>query len=63
MILLELLAHLLLAGRHGRSVAVGGLHWRYCGHRSHRRGLRCWRWQVYDGHCPLHNRSCIHSCP
>lgn len=58
----ELLAHLLLFGRHGRSVVVLGCHYRYCGHRSHRRGRRCWRWHNYDGYCLKHNATCWDVC-
>ena len=57
------LAHLRLFGRHHRTVVIGGLHWRYCHHRSHRAGLPCWRWRIYDGQCPRHNSSCYHACP
>lgn len=52
------LAHLRLLGRHGRSVMAGGWHWQYCLHRSHRLGLPCWRWHLYDGFCLCHNRTC-----
>lgn len=59
----ELLAHLILVGRHGCTVEVGGLTWRYCGHRSHRREQWCWRWSVWDGYCAHHNQTCFNSCP
>ncbi|MEJ8671902.1 hypothetical protein WKI71_36720 [Streptomyces sp. MS1.AVA.1] len=58
----ELLAHVALLGRHRRTTIVGGYHWQYCGHRSHRRGLPCWRWSQWDGFCVRHNRSCWTYC-
>lgn len=58
----ELLAHVRLFGRHRRTVVVGGYHWRYCHHRSHRLSLPCWRWFIYDGYCARHNDSCWGSC-
>lgn len=59
----ELLAHLVLHGRHQYTVTINGVHWRYCSHRSHRLNLRCWRWFVYDGYCGHHNASCYIGCP
>lgn len=61
--MIELLAHLALLGRHRTTLTIGGLHWRYCHHRSHALGLACWRWNVYDGQCGKHNTSCFHACP
>lgn len=61
--LYALAAHLALRGRHRHTVIVGGWHWRYCNHRSHRTGARCWRWHTYDGQCARHNRSCWAACP
>lgn len=58
-----LLAHVRLAGRHHRTVAVGGYHWKYCAHRSHRLALPCWRWFRHDGYCTRHNTSCWTACP
>lgn len=58
-----LLAHLRLAGRHRRTVAVGGYYWKYCVHRSHRLALPCWRWFAADGYCARHNASCWAACP
>lgn len=59
----QLAAHAALAGRHHTTVVIGGLHWRYCGHRSHRLRLRCWRWHIHDGYCARHNASCWSNCP
>jgi hypothetical protein len=56
------LAHIRLLGRHQRSVWVGGYYWFYCLHRSHRWGLPCWRWFVYDAMCAKHNGSCYTGC-
>lgn len=42
---------------------LGGLYWAFCGHRSHRYGLRCWRWFCYDGYCSKHNVTCYGGCP
>ncbi|HEY9353649.1 MAG TPA: hypothetical protein VIP28_10375 [Nocardioides sp.] len=56
-------AHLALFGRHRRTAVVGGYHWRYCHHRSHRLRLRCWRWFIHDGYCARHNNSCWGNCP
>lgn len=61
--MIEILAHIALYGRHRTTVIVGGYHWRYCNHRSHALGLRCWRWFNYDNYCPKHNRSCWDECP
>lgn len=58
----ELIARLLLFGRHYTTVVVGGVHWRYCSHRTHGRGRRCWNWMVYDGYCTEHNNSCWSAC-
>jgi hypothetical protein len=57
-----LLAHLTLVGRHHRTAVVGGYHWTYCNHRSHRLGLPCWRWFRWDSYCARHNRSCWGEC-
>jgi hypothetical protein len=59
----ELAAHAVLHGRHRRTAVVGGYHWRYCGHRSHRLRLPCWRWHIHDGYCTRHNLSCWSNCP
>lgn len=59
----ELLAHVALIGRHRRTAVIGGLHWRYCSHRSHRLGLPCWRWFIHDGYCARHNSTCWGDCP
>lgn len=58
----ELLAHLALLGRHKRETVVFGLPYRYCDHRSHQRGRRCWRWQNWDGYCWKHYASCWDVC-
>jgi hypothetical protein len=58
-----LLAHLRLFGRHHTTVTVGDYTWRYCNHRSHILGLRCWRWFNHDGYCADHNQSCWDKCP
>jgi len=59
----ELIARLRLFGRHRRTVVVGGLHWRYCSHRSHDRGKQsCWQWAAYDGYCTHHNTTCWGEC-
>lgn len=55
---MSLLVRIMLLGRRDRKVVVGGLHWRYCLHRSHRSNLKCWRWADYDGLCVRHNRTC-----
>jgi hypothetical protein len=57
------LAHLALLGRHRTTRIIGGYHWRYCAHRSHRMRLPCWRWFIYDGYCARHNASCWSACP
>lgn len=61
--ILQALARIALLGRHHASVNIGGLHWRYCGHRSHALGLACWRWSIYDDQCTKHNTTCYSSCP
>lgn len=61
--MIQLLAHLVLLGRHRRETRINGLSWAYCTHRSHALGLACWRWDTYDGQCPRHNASCYHACP
>jgi hypothetical protein len=61
--IMSLLAHLRLLGRHRRDVMIGGIYWRYCGHRSHRWGIPCWRWFFYDGYCFRHNSTCYTDCP
>lgn len=59
---LAALAHLALLGRHRRTTIIGGLHWRYCAHRSHQLRIPCWRWHAYDGYCPTHNNTCWAEC-
>lgn len=51
---------LLLRGR--RPFLWAGVWWCYCSHRSHRRGLRCRRWFIYDGYCRHHNVTCSDGC-
>lgn len=58
-----LLAHLILIGRHHKEVWIGGYRWKYCGHRSHWRRIRCRRWFHHDGYCGRHNESCWGGCP
>ncbi|MCZ4611598.1 hypothetical protein O3S80_49220 [Streptomyces sp. Lzd4kr] len=60
--IVKLLAHLALLGRHHHTVIVGGMHWIYCSHQSHRRGLSCWRWRRWDSYCTRHNNSCWSTC-
>lgn len=40
----------------------GPVLWRYCIHRSHRVGLPCWRFMIYDAQCAQHNGSCYSGC-
>jgi hypothetical protein len=58
----ELLAHLLLFGRHRTIIRVGGWYWQYCNHHSHRWGWPCWRWHQWDGYCRKHNDTCWDVC-
>ncbi|MFJ2007040.1 hypothetical protein [Streptomyces chartreusis] len=58
----KLLAHLALFSRHRHTVIVGGYHWGYCSHRSHRLRLPCWRFSRWDGYCTRHNNSCWGYC-
>jgi len=55
-------AHTLLLGRHHNTIIIGGLHWTYCIHRSHRLRLPCWRWSHWDGYCRRHIGTCWSSC-
>ncbi|MFJ2004758.1 hypothetical protein [Streptomyces chartreusis] len=59
----RVIAHLRLLGRHRTTVVVGGYHWQYCCHRSHRLRLPCWRWFIHDGYCRCHNGTCWSNCP
>lgn len=63
MIALGIAAHVALLGHHRKTAIVGGYHWRYCTHRSHRLGLPCWRWFIHDGYCRKHNTTCWSHCP
>lgn len=57
----ELLAHLLLLGRHHRTVVVGGRFRAYCLHISPS-GRQCWQWASLDGYCSGHNATCYTYC-
>lgn len=61
--MINLIAHLILRGRHGRDTRVNGLTWAYCTHRSHALGLACWRWAFWQSYCVVHNQSCFAACP
>jgi hypothetical protein len=60
--MIDLIARLLLLLRRRRPFILAGIYWCYCSHRSHDRGLRCYRWTAYDGYCTRHNATCYFSC-
>lgn len=55
-------ARVTLALRGRKPFYWSGVYWAPCIHRSHRLGLKCWRWFIYDGFCPHHNNTCWGEC-
>lgn len=60
--MISLIAHVVVTLRRRKPAFIGRYYWAYCAHRSHTRGLRCWRWFVYDGYCAHHNATCYTDC-